>query len=267
MENTIPKIIHYCWFGNNEKPYEIKKYMKTWKILDDYKVIEWNEKNSNLNSSEYIKKVYSKKKWAFVSDYIRLKALYEYGGIYLDTDVEIKKKFDNLLNEKLFLGFIFDCSIGTAVIGAVPKHPIIKELLDLYEGINYANDSLMGYTHNEFPNIRFVNNNDLFTIYLLNRYPQFRLNNKKQELGDITIYPKETFEIEPLIGRGYCIHRCCGSWKKNKNQCKDENYEQHIKYILKQIPRVDAIITHIKYHKRLPRLPFYKQYLEHKLKK
>ena len=61
MENTIPKIIHYCWFGNNEKPYEIKKYMKTWKILDDYKVIEWNEKNSNLNSSEYIKKVYSKK--------------------------------------------------------------------------------------------------------------------------------------------------------------------------------------------------------------
>ena len=94
----IPKIIHYCWFGKKTKPEKIEELILSWKkILPDYQIIEWNENNCDISiSPEYVKTAYELKKWAFVSDYFRLKALYEFGGIYLDTDVEIIKKFDDL---------------------------------------------------------------------------------------------------------------------------------------------------------------------------
>lgn len=100
---SIPKIIHYCWFGNNELPEVEKKCLKSWKDkLPDYKILFWNEENSNLFECEYVQQAYDNKKYAFVSDYIRIKALYEYGGIYLDTDVEVLKSFNSLLDQKGF---------------------------------------------------------------------------------------------------------------------------------------------------------------------
>ncbi|NMF04835.1 glycosyltransferase family 32 protein [Clostridium beijerinckii] len=263
MHEKIPKIIHYCWFGENNKPKEVKECMQTWSILHDYKIVEWNEQNSNLQSNKYVQKSYNQKKWAFVSDYIRLKALYEHGGIYLDTDVEVQKTFNDLLDNNMFIGFIFDCSIGTAVIGAKPKHPIIKELLELYNEIICFDDY---FILNKWPNIKLVNNNDLFTLYFLNKYSEFKLNNKKQYFTDLTIYPKESFEIQPIIGKNYSIHRCGGSWIKKLGNNKQCNYKEKAKAIFDKIPiiHINSIFTHINHIKRRSTLPFYKQYLEHK---
>ena len=83
---AIPKIIHYCWFGNNDKPDKIKSYINSWKIhMPDFEVIEWNESNFDVNKLEYTKEAYNMKKYAFVSDVARIEALYKYGGIYFDT--------------------------------------------------------------------------------------------------------------------------------------------------------------------------------------
>ena len=103
---TIPKIIHYCWFGEKEMPKVEKNYIEGWKkICPDYKIMCWNETNVNLQENLYVSQAYKSKKYAFVSDYFRIKALYEYGGIYLDTDVELLKSFDDLLFLNGFTGF------------------------------------------------------------------------------------------------------------------------------------------------------------------
>ena len=98
----IPKVIHYCWFGGNPLPEEAKRCIESWKkYCPDYKIIEWNENNYDVNSNEYMKSAYKEKKWAFVSDYARIDVVYKYGGIYMDTDVELVKGLDNLLNDRM----------------------------------------------------------------------------------------------------------------------------------------------------------------------
>ena len=99
--DKIPKVIHYCWFGGHEKPKLINKCLETWKrYLKDYEIMEWNEENFNIDICSFTKEAYEDKKWAFVSDYCRLWVLYNYGGIYLDTDIEILKPLDDLLDNK-----------------------------------------------------------------------------------------------------------------------------------------------------------------------
>ncbi|MBO4815549.1 MAG: glycosyl transferase [Clostridia bacterium] len=122
--------------GGKEKPKKIKKCMKTWKKrLKDYEFIEWNEENFDINSNEFVKKMYDKKKWAFVSDYVRAYAIYNYGGIYLDTDVFVIDKLDSLLDNKAFVGFEAPEFPFTAVFGAEKGHPLIKDILEYYDDI------------------------------------------------------------------------------------------------------------------------------------
>lgn len=103
---SIPKIIHYCWIGKSEKPESVEYCIESWKkYCPDYKIIEWNENNYDFIKNEYMKEAYDSKKWGFVPDYARLDIIYNYGGIYLDTDVEIIKSFDALLNQEAFIGF------------------------------------------------------------------------------------------------------------------------------------------------------------------
>ena len=103
---AIPKIIHYVWVGNNEKPKDIKRCMETWKKhLKDYEIIEWNEKNFDIDSNKFVKEAYEARKWAYVSDYIRAYAIYNYGGIYLDTDVLVVESLDSLLDNRAFVGY------------------------------------------------------------------------------------------------------------------------------------------------------------------
>lgn len=134
---AIPKKIHYVWVGGQDKATKIKKCMKTWKKhLNDYEIIEWNEKNFDINIHPYVKKAYENRKWAFVSDYIRAYVIYNEGGIYFDTDVIVIDKIDDLLQNKAFVGFESENYPFTAVFGAEAKHPLLKKILDYYDKTN-----------------------------------------------------------------------------------------------------------------------------------
>lgn len=211
----IPKMIHYCWFGGKDKPTDLKKYIESWKIiLPDYQFIEWNESNFDVeNSIDYVKEAYNAKKYAFVSDYVRLVALRDYGGVYLDTDIEIVKPFDELFKDySLITGFEMTDLLITAFIACEKNNKIISEFVDLYHTLHFVDET--GNYDMKPINNRFT---DLMIKYNL------VLNNQKQELcnSSILILPFDTFagyDIEnshPKITENtYTIHHFQSSWKK-----------------------------------------------------
>lgn len=137
----IPKTIHYCWFGRNPKPKLAKKCIKSWKkYCPDYKIIEWNEDNFDLDACPlYVRQAYKAKKWAFVTDYVRLKVVYDHGGVYLDTDVELRKSLDELLNYQAYFGFEDGVHINTGLgFGAESGNALLAELMDDYEDIPFV---------------------------------------------------------------------------------------------------------------------------------
>lgn len=144
----ITKVIHYCWFGGKEKTKLVKKCISSWKkYCPDYEIKEWNESNYNVRKNKFISDAYDNKKWAFVSDYARLDIIYNNGGIYLDTDVELIKSLDELLNYDLFIGFEpsyeidGNNSLGFGAtglgFGAIAHNKIIKDNLDAYKNIRF----------------------------------------------------------------------------------------------------------------------------------
>jgi hypothetical protein len=136
----IPKVIHYCWFGGSKKTKLIKDCIFSWKLnLPDYEIKEWNEGNSDL-TLPFVQEAYKLKKWAFVSDFIRLKVLYENGGIYLDTDMIVLKPFDKLLINQCFLGAENLEFINGAAIGAVKNNKFINACLLKYNFIEITNE-------------------------------------------------------------------------------------------------------------------------------
>lgn len=139
---NTPKKIHYCWFGDNPKSKSILSYIEEWKLkLPDYEIIEWNESNFDINICDYVTKAYEAKKYAFVSDYARLLALYEHGGIYLDTDVEVCKNLDPLLKLGLLtFGFEEFNYIATSTIIAPKSSLFIKEFMQSYHNRSFLND-------------------------------------------------------------------------------------------------------------------------------
>ena len=157
----IPKKIHYIWLGGNKKNKLTEVCINSWyRCLEEYEIIEWNEESFNLfelcSKNRFLKKCYDLKLWAFVSDYLRLYILYNEGGIYLDTDVEVLDSFDSLLSNKLFLGYEDNGYIGTGIIGAEKGNPTIKRILDFY--------------NNEIWNVDFYNNPIIFK-FLYDNYP------------------------------------------------------------------------------------------------
>ena len=138
---SIPKIIHYCWFGGNEKPSKIKKCIESWKkFMPEFDIIEWNESNFDINALQYTKQAYEMKKYAFVSDVARLKALSMYGGIYFDTDVEVFKNFTQLLDERCILGFEEEEYIATSMMAAEPNNTLINRFLKIYDNIPFLDE-------------------------------------------------------------------------------------------------------------------------------
>lgn len=130
----IPKTIHYCWFGGKEKPDSVKKYMNTWKrYCPDYEIKEWNESNFDIYENDYCREAYEAKKWAFVTDYVRLKALYEEGGFYMDTDVEVVKSLDPLRVYDAVSGYESQTHIATGTMGACRDNEWIGMLLHDYD--------------------------------------------------------------------------------------------------------------------------------------
>ena len=137
---SIPRTIHYCWFGRNPLPKLAQKCIKSWKkYCPDYEIIQWNEDNYDLSAAPlYVRQAYEAKKWAFVTDYVRLQVVYEHGGIYLDTDVELIKKLDPLLQYDAYFGFEDGKHIATGLgFGAVKGAPILRELMEDYHDIPF----------------------------------------------------------------------------------------------------------------------------------
>ena len=217
----IPKKIHYCWFGGNKLPQDVKKCIKSWKkFCPDYEIIEWNESNFDVRCSEFISAAYDSKAWAFVSDYARLKIIYDNGGIYLDTDVELLKPLDELLeNESYFAIEQQDGYINTGLgFGANKNHSVVKEMLDLYNSKKFDIAEKMNlacpYLNTEILNKHgFVVNEDI----MINK-----LDNE-----NITIYSAKFFDpIAPgntqnlLCKDTFSIHHYSASWTSNKNILK-----------------------------------------------
>ena len=209
MVNNIPKKIHYCWFGNKDKPKLVTSCNESWKeVLNDYEIIEWNESNFNININTYVKQAYRCEMFAFVSDYVRVKILYDYGGIYLDTDVEVFKNFDDLLDNDLFWGFEEANYIATSTIGAKKKNKIIGEFIDLYKDENFID---------EFGEISKTTNVSMITKLLASK--GVKMDGKYQQVNGMTIYPREI--LSPYAYANcrdfttkdtYCIHHFYKSW-------------------------------------------------------
>lgn len=210
----IPKKIHYCWFGGKALPKEVKKCIKSWKKhCPDYEIIEWNESNFDIHCNNFIKKAYEEKCWAFVSDYARLKIIYDNGGIYLDTDVELLKSLDTLLHEECyFAAQEEDKKLNSGLgFGARKHHPIIKELLDCYDNAIFDKEQ------------KFSLACPILTTNLFEQYGyHFKNEIMKMENIDVTIYPPKYFDpispgsIENLMDKDtYSIHHYSASWIPN----------------------------------------------------
>lgn len=178
----IPKKIHYCWFGRGPKSELMETCIQSWKkYMPDYEIIEWNEDNFVIDN-EYAKQAYENKRYAFVSDYARLKIVYEFGGIYLDTDVELIKSLEPILTSGGYLGFEKKNAVATGLGFAAHKHSeVIKSMLKIYDELKFLVDG--------------VPNQIACPVYNTNALVNFglELNNTKQQIGDIVVYPTEYF--------------------------------------------------------------------------
>ncbi len=215
----IPKIIHICWFGKNDYSALAKQCLASFKEhLPDYELMIWNEDNFDIEKFSFAHVAYKERKFAFVSDVCRLYALKKYGGIYMDTDVEVIKNLDKFLVHDFFCGFESDKLVCTALIGAVKEHPLISELLDFY-----TNKSFYRKYH---PYKKYYTTPNTITTTKTLLQKGLKLDNKTQELAQgVTIYP--TYFFSPINVRTgecelnqdtYAIHRFSGSWKGGVNK-------------------------------------------------
>lgn len=244
----IPKIIHYCWFGNNPKPEIIKKCIDSWhKFCPDYQIIEWNESNFDVTISRYVKEAYESKKWAFVSDYVRLFVLYKYGGIYLDTDCEVLKNLDVFLNhDGVIGGYEEDVYISTATMFSEKENKWIKTLLDYY------NDKQFVLSDGKYD---LTTNTTILTVLSMKRFG-FNIGDDHINFGNVKLYPSvyfapltkrkndalnnkiSSFEIDE--NETYCIHHGTATWYKR-------NFKSKFKAFLVKIIR--AFLGHKRYIK------------------
>ena len=268
-EGQIPKIIHYCWFGGKPLPESLQKCIDSWKILKGYKIMRWDESNCSFEENEFVRNTYKEKKLGFIGDYYRLKAIYEYGGIYLDTDVKLFKPFDDLLNNKAFFNFIFDCSVGSAIIGSQAGNPLIHNLLKMYDATTFVkkdSKKIFVWAQDQLLVNGYATSNYYYTYYILKSYPNFKLNNKYQDLGDFIIFPKEYFEIGTLTGRHYAVHLCAGEWRIKVDD--DRSMKSQLKRLMTKWPalfdKVQIIVRKRRYNKLKRSIPFYSCYLAQK---
>lgn len=243
----IPKIIHYCWFGGNPIPEDAKKCIESWKkYCPDYEIKEWNESNFDVTKNKYMYQAYRAKKWGFVPDYARLDIIYNYGGIYLDTDVEIIKPLDELLNQKGFCG-IENGSLCIALglgFGAEKNDKTIKLLLDSYEKLFFIKNGQPDLTPAPILNEKILKN-----LYIKNE-------NIITHCGTLTVYPTEYFcpmnydtgEIK-ITEKTYSIHHYTASWYDKSNLYALELKRKFIKYLPRKIAVILATtISKLKYN-------------------
>ena len=222
----IPKVIHYCWFGGNPIPEKYRMWMESWKkFCPDYEIKEWNESNYDITKNKYMLQAYEQKKWGFVPDYARLDIIYNHGGIYLDTDVEVIANFDELLYQKGFAGFEREdfVNLGSG-FGAVPGLPIIKQMLDYYEDKEFVNED---------GSLNMIASPQLQTSVLAEH--GLERNGEYQVVEDLTIYPEKMFNGKSerlrrikLTPYTHSIHHYDASWVGSETKKLQDNTEMLI---------------------------------------
>ncbi len=225
-KNIIPKRIHYCWFGGKEIPAHLQKYIDSWKkVCPDYEIIRWDESNYDISKNRYMNEAYKSKKWGFVPDYARLDIIYNEGGIYLDTDVELIASPDRVLKDNMFCGFncygLINLGVG---FGAVQGNEFIRELKDAYDGISFYNSDM----------------SENLTACSWYQHPifqkhGFKLDNTFQRKNGIALYPSEV--LSPLGGSGCAnnftdntisIHHAELSWVTANEKDEYERFRENI---------------------------------------
>jgi mannosyltransferase OCH1-like enzyme len=220
VKNTsIPKIIHYCWFGGKPLSALGKKCLASWeKYLPEYQIIRWDEGNFDVNSVPYTKESYQLKKYAFVSDYVRYKVLYDFGGIYMDTDVEVLKNLDEFLENEAFSCFEdFNFVNPGSILGSVKENLILKDIMNLYENSDFIN-------LNTSLNLKTAP--QILTELLINR--GLEKKDVYQRVSGVAIYPKEYFCPKSWVTKEmtitpntHTIHHFEGSWISNFQKIKN----------------------------------------------
>jgi hypothetical protein len=225
----IPKVIHYCWFGNNPLPKLAKKCIKSWKKTNpDYEIKRWDQTNFDLDAFPYAREAYDVGKMAFVSDVARLWAIYTYGGIYMDTDVQVYKSFDPFLHEEAFSGYE-DAAyqfVATAVMGGQKQQKLIGKMLDYYSKVRHfvQEDGSFDITPNpqtithELVNAGFV-----------------RGRGDKQTVAGFTIYPKTYF--------------CPLNWNNDETDFSEHTVAAHL-FNGSWLPKAERRVQHLSRTKR-----------------
>lgn len=249
----IPKIIHYCWFGRGAMNDVVKKCVLSWeKHCPDYQIIQWNEDNFDISQNVFVKEAYEHKKWAFVSDYVRLYALYHHGGIYLDSDVELLKNLDDLLNlGDAVTGYQEGYSIPAAVMMAVPENEWIKLLLSYYDNRHFCKED---------GSLDMTTNSDIITVQTV-KMCGFRFGDSYIKLGNVRLLDSVYFAPDKKIKRisqqetdeflvdpekTYAIHYGTGSWLQRTNGVKAKLYLLRLARMILTVPVYMRIKVKIK---------------------
>ena len=214
----IPKIIHLCWLSGDPYPPKIAKCLKSWeKYLSDYEIILWDTKRFDLNSSDWVRQAFETKKYAFAADYIRFYALYNFGGIYLDSDVEVLRDFDDLLDLPYFIGAEKAQTPEAAIIGAEKGCDWIKQCLDYYNNRFFVKED-GSFDIRKLPEIMVEQINKLKPLRVLSLKEsldirKLDMQNEVLEFNDVFFSPKvfDSREVE-ITPYTYAIHHYQNSW-------------------------------------------------------
>lgn len=210
----IPKIIHYCWLSGEPYPDEIQQCIDSWhKYLPEYEYKLWTKDNFDLEINPWVKEAFDEKKYAAVSDFIRLKVLYDYGGIYLDSDLEVLKPIDVLLSCRAFTGRESAGRLAAWVFGAEPHNSVIKMFMDDYNGRHFLNEN----------DQREMIPNTISVTRILSDYG-IGPEDKTEAIGDITVFSSDYFspykpwkkELE-FTENSFMKHHYAGSWRNTKD--------------------------------------------------
>lgn len=216
QEIRIPKVIHYCWFGRAKIPAQYREWMESWKkYCPDYEIIEWNEDNYDIHKNRYIEQAYDLKKWAFVSDYARIDIINKYGGVYLDTDVELLKNIDVLLKNDAFCGFQSYKYVAYGLgFGAGKQNQILSEIKEYYDAMDFVSEN---GTLNQITC-------PVIQTEVMKKHGLV-CNGEFQVVDGMTVYPScvlcgmspHSFKVDRECKDTYAIHHFAASWVEDKS--------------------------------------------------